>query len=327
MNWTDRTVLVTGAGGFIGSHLVEALVDAGARVRALVHYNALNSAGWLDDSQVRPQVTIMAGDVCDRDRVRAAMKDMEIVFHLAALIAIPYSYDAPESYVRTNVEGTVNVLQMAREFGTGRVVQMSSSEVYGTARYAPINEEHPLQAQSPYAASKIAADKLAEAFHLSFGAPVTIARPFNTFGPRQSPRAVIPTIVSQCLAGSVVKLGNLSPTRDLNYVTNTVDGLMRLALSAVAIGRTVNLGSGREVSIGNLARLIAKLMGREIAIEQDSSRRRPAASEVDRLCADHSLATTLLGWTPNVTLETGLERTVEWFSRHRGRFNTETNVI
>jgi NAD dependent epimerase/dehydratase len=222
LNWNGKHVLVTGAGGFIGSHLTERLVELGANTRALVHYNALGAWGWLDQSPLCDDIQVLAGDVCDRDSVRQAMRGVEMVFHLAALIAIPYSYHAPASYVRTNVEGALNVLQAARELGVERVVHTSSSEVYGTARYVPIDEAHPLQGQSPYSASKIGADKLAEAFYVSFDLPVVTVRPFNTFGPRQSARAVIPTIITQCLTQEVVRLGNLTPTRDLNYVTNLV---------------------------------------------------------------------------------------------------------
>ncbi len=316
----DRTVLVTGAGGFIGSHLAERLVDEGARVRALVHYNASGTWGWLDRSPRAAEMDVVAGDLGDRDSVRRAVKGCEIVFHLGALIAIPYSYDAPASYVRTNVEGTLNVLQAARELGTARVVHTSTSEVYGTARHVPIDEAHPLQGQSPYSASKIGADKLAEAFHLSFGLPVVTVRPFNTFGPRQSARAVIPTIITQCLTADVVRLGSLTPTRDFNYVADTADGFLRAAEAPAAVGRTVNLGSGREISIGDVARLIARLAGREITIETDAKRLRPDASEVERLLADNTLAGTLLGWKPRVGLEEGLERTIAWMREHLSRF-------
>lgn len=316
MDWTGKRILVTGAGGFIGSHLAEALVRAGAEVRALVHYNALGSWGWLDDSPMRSEIEVVSGDICDRDSVRQAMEGREIVFHLAALIAIPYSYRAPLSYVRTNIEGTLNVLQAGRELGTRRIIHTSTSEVYGTARYTPIDEAHPLQGQSPYAASKIGADKMAEAFHLSYGLPVVTVRPFNTFGPRQSARAVIPTIISQLLESDTVRLGNLHPTRDLNYVENTVAGFMAAAGPEAAIGQTINLGSGREISIGDLARLIASLMERPIAIESESQRLRPEKSEVDRLLAEASKARELLGWTPQVSLEEGLRRTIDWVRTH-----------
>ncbi|MBN1123006.1 MAG: SDR family NAD(P)-dependent oxidoreductase [Anaerolineae bacterium] len=328
MNWSGKRVLVTGAGGFIGSHLAEKLVEAGAEVRAMVHYNALGTWGWLDRSAVRNEMNIVAGDIADRDSVRQAMDSTEIVFHLAALIAIPYSYHAPASYVRTNVEGTLNVLQNARDLGVERVLHTSTSEVYGTARVVPINEDHPLQGQSPYSASKIGADKLAEAFHLSFEVPVVTVRPFNTFGPRQSARAVIPAIITQCLAGKTsIRLGNLTPTRDLNYVGNTVDGFIAAAVAPEAPGQTFNLGSGREISIGDLARLIASLVGGEITIETDDQRVRPSGSEVERLLADSTKAREVLGWTPQVSLEEGLERTIDWLRDHMERYRPDVYVL
>ena len=327
MNWKGKKVLVTGAGGFIGSHLTERLVERGASVRALVHYNALGSWGWLDESLVRSDIEVVAGDVCDRDSVRQAMQDTEVVFHLAALIGIPYSYHAPASYVRTNIEGTLNVLQSARELGVERVIHTSTSEAYGTARYVPIDEKHPLQGQSPYSATKIGADKLAEAFHLSFGLPVVTVRPFNTFGPRQSARAVIPTIIAQCLTDNVVRLGNLHPTRDLNYVSNTVDGFILAAATPEAIGRTINLGSGREISIGDLAKLVIHLVGRPINIESEEKRVRPDRSEVDRLLADNTLARRVLGWEPAISLEEGLERTIEWIQKHLERYRPDVYAI
>jgi dTDP-glucose 4,6-dehydratase len=322
-----KTVLVTGAGGFIGSHLAERLAELNARVRALVHYNALGSAGWLDSSPCRDRIEVLAGDICDRDSVRAAMQGTEIVFHLAALIAIPYSYHAPESYVRTNVAGTLNVLQSARELGVKRVVHTSTSEVYGTARQVPIEETHPLQGQSPYSASKIGADKMAEAFHLSFDLPVVTIRPFNTFGPRQSARAVIPTIITQALDGSVVRLGSLHPTRDLNYVSNTVDGFLRAAVEPAAVGRTINLGSGREISIGDLAALIGRLMGRSLTVTSEDQRVRPEKSEVERLLASNELAASLLKWRPVVDLEEGLRRTIEWIKANRDKYRPDTYTL
>jgi len=318
--WSGKRVLVTGAGGFIGSHLAERLAAEGARVRAMVHYNALGTWGWLDHAPASSEMDIFAGDVADRDSVRRACEGQEAVFHLAALIAIPYSYHAPESYVRTNIVGTLNVLQAARETGVARVVHTSTSEVYGTARQAPIPESHPLQGQSPYSASKIGADKIVESFHLSFGVPVVTVRPFNTFGPRQSARAVIPTIITQCLKGNEVRLGSLHPTRDLNFVSNTVGGFLRAALVPEAIGQTVNLGSGREISIGDLALLIAKLIGKEVAITSDAQRVRPKGSEVERLLADNTRARELLGWTPEVSLEDGLVRTIDWMRQHLERY-------
>lgn len=327
MNWTGKRVLVTGAGGFIGSHLTERLVYLGAKTRAMVHYNALGSRGWLDHSPVSGEVEIFAGDVRDRDSVRAAMKDVDIVFHLAALIAIPYSYQAPFSYVQTNIEGTLNVLQTARDNGIERMIHTSTSEVYGTARYVPIDEGHPLQGQSPYSASKIGADKMAEAFFLSFNLPVVTIRPFNTFGPRQSARAVIPTIISQCLAGDRVKLGNLTPTRDLNFVANTVNGFIKAGVAPNITGRTINLGSGVEISIGDLTALIAKKTGQSIHIETEDKRLRPTGSEVDRLLADNRLAKELLGWSPAVDLEEGLSLTIDWIRENRERYRKDEYVV
>jgi NAD dependent epimerase/dehydratase len=327
LNWKGRQVLVTGAGGFIGSHLTERLAEAGASVRALVHYNGLGSWGWLDESEVKGGIEVVPGDLCDQGSVRQAMEEIEIVFHLAALIGIPYSYHAPASYVRTNIEGTLNVLQSAREVDVQRIIHTSTSEAYGTAQYVPIDEKHPLQGQSPYSATKIGADKLAEAFHLSFGLPVVTVRPFNTFGPRQSARAVIPTIITQCLKESVVHLGNLSPTRDLNYVSNIVDGFMLAAATPEGIGRTINLGSGREISIGDLAKLIIRLVGRSVDIETEQRRARPDKSEVQRLLADSSLAQTLLGWEPAVSLEEGLEHTIQWVKQHLGRYRPDVYTI
>jgi NAD dependent epimerase/dehydratase len=320
VTWSGRRVLVTGAGGFIGSHLTERLVEAGASVTALVHYNALGSRGWLDGSAALPAVRVVAGDIVDRDSVREAMHGAEVVFHLAALIAIPYSYHAPSSYVRINVEGTLNVLQAARELQVERLVHTSTSEVYGTAQYAPIDEGHPLQGQSPYSASKIGADKMVEAFHLSFGLPVVTVRPFNTYGPRQSLRAVLPTIVSQCLAGGPIRLGNLKPTRDLSFVSDTVDGFIRAAMTPGVNGAVFNIGSGTEISIEDLARLIAGLMGCSPRIESEEVRERPAGSEVKRLLADNRRAIAVLGWMPSVSLSDGLARTIAWIAQHQERY-------
>jgi NAD dependent epimerase/dehydratase len=327
VNWTEKRVLVTGAGGFIGSHLAERLTESGAKVRAMVHYNSFNRAGWLDHSALRGQVEIFAGDICDQESVREAIRGCEIVFHLAALIGIPYSYHAPRSYLRTNAEGTINVLQAARESGVQRVVHTSTSEVYGTAKYIPIDEAHPLQGQSPYSASKIAADKLAEAFQLSFGVPVVTVRPFNTFGPRQSARAVIPTVIAQCLeGGQSIRLGSLHPTRDLNYVENTVAGFLAAGARPEAIGRTINLGSNSEISIGNLAALIIKLTGSSATIECEQERVRPEGSEVERLWADNELAGKVLGWRPAFSLEEGLRRTIEWMRGNLDCYRTGVYV-
>jgi len=320
MDWRGKVVAVTGAGGFIGSHLAERLVELGADVRALVHYNALGTHGWLDTSPMADRMTVIAGDIVDRDSVRDVIAGADTVFHLAALIAIPYSYRAPSSYVRANIDGTMNVVQAARELGTRRVVHTSTSEVYGTARYVPIDEAHPLQGQSPYSATKIGADKIAESFFKSFEVPVVTVRPFNTFGPRQSARAVIPTIITQVLAGETVRLGSLAPTRDMNFVSNTVDGFVAAAESDAALGETINLGSGREITIGDLAEMIATLAGRPMRIETQTDRLRPEASEVERLLAANDKARRLLNWEPKVSLEDGFEKTIEWIGAHMERY-------
>jgi NAD dependent epimerase/dehydratase len=327
LDWERKTVLVTGAGGFIGSHLTERLIELGARTRAFVEYNSNGSWGWLDCSPQHRQMEVVLGDIRDRDSIQKAAEGIDIIFHLAALIAIPYSYQAPLSYVQTNVEGTLNVLQSANKSGVGLVVHTSTSEVYGTARTVPINESHPLQGQSPYSASKIGADKLAESFHLSFGLPVVTVRPFNTFGPRQSARAVIPSIISQCLKGGVVRLGNLHPTRDLNYVGNVVEGFLKAAATPEAVGQTINLGSGQEISIGDLAQLIVRLCGGENRIENDEQRVRPDKSEVERLLADNTLARTLLGWVPAISLEEGLVLTIEWMRQHLNKYRSDVYNI
>jgi NAD dependent epimerase/dehydratase len=327
VSWKGKRVLVTGAGGFIGSHLTERLAEQGATVRALVHYNALGLRGWLDASPLKDKVDIVAGDICDRDSVRNAARDVEVIFHLAALIAIPYSYSVPASYVRTNVEGTVNILQTARDLKVGRVVHTSTSEVYGTARYVPIDEAHPLQGQSPYSASKIAADKMAESFHCSFGLPVVTVRPFNTFGPRQSARAVIPTIITQCLKREEVRLGNVEPTRDLNFVSNIVDGFLAAGSEPGAIGLTINLGSGREISIADLATLIGKLTNRPVKVEREEQRVRPDKSEVERLLASNKLAADVLKWQPKIALEQGLEQTIRWLEQNLDKYRTDAYVV
>lgn len=327
MNWSDKKVLVTGAGGFIGSHLTERLVELGAKTRAFVRYSSTGSWGWLDQSARKNDVEVVLGDIRDQDTVIHAVAGVDVIFHLAALIAIPYSYQAPLSYVRTNVEGTLNLLQAAQRAESEVVVHTSTSEVYGTARTVPIDENHPLQGQSPYSASKIGADKIAESFHLSFGLPVVTVRPFNTFGPRQSGRAVIPTIITQALNNSEIRLGNLEPTRDLNYVADTVEGFIKAAETPKAIGETINLGSGREISIGDLAALILKLMNCDIPIALEGARVRPENSEVDRLCADSRKGQSILGWTPKYSLEDGLAATVEWIRENSERYRTGIYVI
>lgn len=318
--WSNRRVLVTGAGGFIGSHLCERLVELGASVRAFAEYNSLGSWGWLDESPRRGELEVVLGDVRDADSIAAACTAVDTVFHLAALIAIPFSYEAPLAYLQTNAIGTANVLRAAQRDGCRLVVHTSTSEVYGTARYVPIDESHPLQAQSPYAASKIAADKLAESFCLSFGVPVTTLRPFNTYGPRQSARAVIPTIVTQALAGGPVALGNLTPTRDLTFVTDTVEAFVRIADCEAAVGRVVNVGSGQEMSVGSLAERIESLLDRPVSVELDPERVRPSDSEVERLCADASLARELLGWSPAVDLDDGVRITAGWIAENLDRY-------
>lgn len=322
-----RRCLVTGAGGFIGSHLVERLAGDGAKVRALVHYNALGSQGWLDASPARESVEIVAGDVGDRESVLRAAEGVDVILHLAALVGIPYSYRAPASYVRTNVEGTLNVLSAAREHGAARVVVTSTSEVYGTARRVPMDEGHPLQAQSPYAASKIASDKLAESFWLSFQVPVVTVRPFNTFGPRQSARAVIPTVIRQALGGSTVRLGNLGPTRDFNFVQDTVDGFVRAAATDGIEGETFNVGSGRETSIREVVEKVGGILGKELAVVEESARVRSPGSEVERLLADPTRARSRLGWRPMVDLEEGLRRTVDWIRENPGRSRIDEYLV
>ncbi len=316
MRLSGAKVLVTGADGFIGSHLAETLVQAGAKVRGLVYYNSFGSKGWLDNSTLAKEMELVAGDVRDGAQVRQLVKGVDVIFHLAALIAIPYSYRAAASYVQTNVEGTLNIVQAARDQGNVRVLHTSTSEVYGTARKVPIGEDHPLQPQSPYSASKIAADAMAMSFHLAHGLPLTIVRPFNTYGPRQSARAVIPTVITQILKGKRrIKLGSLSPTRDFNYVSDTCAGFLALAECDGALGKTVNIGSDTEISVGDTARLIARTIGTDIEIECDEERLRPANSEVERLHCDNSLIRTLTGFKPQVGIEQGLAKTVEWFRR------------
>lgn len=310
-------VLVTGAGGFIGSHLVERLVRDGKRVRAFVHYNSRNDWGLLEllPAEVRAELEVISGDIQDPFSVRSAVKDCRVVFHLCSLIAIPYSYIAPQSYVATNVLGAVNVMQAALAEGVERVVHTSTSECYGTAQDTLIDEKHSLQGQSPYSASKIGADMIAESYWRSFGLPVATIRPFNTYGPRQSARAVIPTIISQALAGGEIKLGSLKPTRDLNYVEDTVDAFVRVA-GAGTVGEVINIGSGKEISVGDLAQLILRLIGSASHIVTDERRVRPENSEVGRLRCNNDKAHKLLDWQPRVPLVEGLRKTVEWIKCH-----------
>ena len=309
--WSGRRVLVTGAEGFIGSHLVDELLDRGAEVRAFVHYNPFGRWGWLQERI--SDVEFLQGDVRDGERVATAATGVEVVFHLAALIGIPYSYEAPESYVQTNVAGTYNVLNAARRAGVERMVQTSTSEVYGTARQVPIDESHPLQPQSPYSASKIGGDMLALSFHHSFGLPLAVVRPFNTYGPRQSMRAVIPSVLQQLYSGSEeIKVGATSPTRDFNFVTDTVAGFLAVAECDRALGEVVNVGSGREIAIGELIELLISTSGRDARMVTDETRLRPAGSEVERLLCDNTRAREWAGWAPEVSLEEGLRRTAEW---------------
>lgn len=317
-----NNVLITGAGGFIGSHLTEALVRSGRTVRALVHYNSANSWGWLDTlpDHVKGGIEVFAGDVRDPNGMRVAMKGCDEVFHLAALIGIPYSYHSPDSYVDTNVKGTLNVLQAARDAGVRRVLVTSTSEVYGTARQVPITEEHPRQGQSPYSATKIGADHLALSFHLSFGTPVTVVRPFNTYGPRQSARAVIPTIITQLMAGAPeLKLGSLAPTRDLVFVQDTAEAFIAIADQASLIGAEVNIATQREIAVGDLAKKIMQLTGKEARIVSSDERIRPADSEVERLLGSAAKLTAATGWRPSHDLDDGLRKTIAWFSEPANR--------
>jgi NAD dependent epimerase/dehydratase len=328
MNWQGKRVLVTGAGGFIGSHLTEKLVTLGAETRALVHYRSDGSWGWLDRSEHKDEVEVAAGDIRDRETVVQAARGIHVIFHLAALIAIPYSYQAPLSYVRTNIEGSLNVLQTARDMDAELVVHTSSSEVYGTARYVPIDEGHPLQGQSPYSASKIGADKMAESFHQSFGLPVATIRPFNTYGPRQSERAVIPAIITQALTQPEVRLGNLEPTRDFNYVADTVEGFIQVASCPAAVGRVINIGTGQEISIGSLCTEILSQLGKsDLPVVSDAIRIRPEQSEVDRLCADNRLALDTLDWQPRHSLKQGISNTIEWIKDNLERSRPNTYAI
>ena len=322
--FNGRRVLVTGAGGFIGSHLVERLLASGAQVRAFVHYNARSHWGHLESVAPSAQLEIFPGDICDPSRVRQAVEGCDTVFHLAALIAIPYSYVAPTAYVQANVVGTLNVLEAARQMGVRRLVHTSTSETYGSARYVPIDEAHPLQGQSPYSASKIGADKLAESYFLSFGLPVATVRPFNTYGPRQSARAVIPTIISQILGGKrSIRLGSLSPVRDFNFVHDTVDGFLAVADAPSAVGEVVNIGSGQGISIGATVALIQDLMGSAVEIISDEARVRPESSEVMQLICANDKARRLTGWQSRTGLREGLAQTIAYIEAHLDLYKTE----
>ena len=327
MNLKGKKVLVTGADGFIGSHLVEALMAEGCKVRAFVYYNSFGSWGWLDNSKVKNDIEIFSGDVRDPFGVKQAMKSVDVVFHLAALIAIPYSYHSPNSYIDTNVTGTLNIVQAARDLGVEKVIHTSTSEVYGTAKFVPITEEHPLQGQSPYSASKIGADQIAWSYYTSFATPVVILRPFNTYGPRQSARAVIPTIITQALAGKKqIKLGAISPTRDFSYVADTVSGFIAAAKAEKILGETINLGTGSEVTIKETAEMIAKITGNKFTIASDEQRLRPKKSEVERLLSSNAKAKKLLKWQPKYSLEEGLSKTIKWFADPQNIKSYKTDI-
>jgi NAD dependent epimerase/dehydratase len=316
MEISGKKVLITGADGFIGSHLVEKLVAEGAQVRAFCYYNSFNSWGWIDTfpREVKSQIEIFMGDIRDAGSVRSAMKDIEVVFHLAALIAIPYSYYSPESYVDTNISGTLNVLQAARDFNVKRILVTSTSEVYGTARYVPIDELHPKQGQSPYSATKIGADHLAESFFRSFNMPITIVRPFNTYGPRQSARAVVPTIITQLLSGKKeIQLGSLHPTRDLLFVKDTVNGFLAIAKSENTIGEEINIATNQEISVGDLAAKLISIIGPDARLKSSEERLRPEKSEVERLLGSNTKLSSLTSWKAQDDLESGLRKTIEWF--------------
>ncbi len=321
---TKKKILVTGAGGFIGSYLTEKLYSRGYAVKAFVHYNSRNSWGWLESLKCKEYIEIISGDIRDTDIVRSAICDVDIVFHLAALIGIPYSYHSPEAYVETNIKGSLNILQAAKDSGVKKVVVTSTSEVYGTAQVVPITESHPVNPQSPYAATKAAADLLALSFYRSFNLPVVVVRPFNTYGPRQSARAVIPTIIVQILNGKKkIRLGALTPTRDLTYVEDIVDGFIRAGECPGAIGEIINLGSNSEISIGDLAQLISKYLDKNIEIESEQDRKRPEKSEVERLIADNTKAKQILNWAPKCSLEKGLKKTIEWFKENKDIYKSE----
>ena len=320
-----KTVLVTGADGFIGSHLTEMLLEKGYNVKAFTFYNSFNRWGWLDalPKDKLSEIDILSGDIRDPNGVRKSMKDIDMVFHLAALIAIPFSYHSPDSYVDTNIKGTLNVLQAARELNTGKIMITSTSEVYGTAQYVPIDEQHPFQGQSPYSATKIGADRLAESFYRSFQLPIAIVRPFNTYGPRQSARAVIPTIITQLLAGNKeIKMGTLTPTRDFNYVKDTAEGFISIAESDRTVGEEINIASQKEISIGDLAKEIIKQINPKAELICDEQRLRPEKSEVNRLLGSNEKIKRLTNWRPRHTLEQGLKETIEWIGQNMECYKT-----
>jgi NAD dependent epimerase/dehydratase len=325
MNWNKKSVLVTGAGGFIGSHLTEHLVELGADVKAFVRYNSRNDWGLLEllPQQILDKIEVIMGDLKDADVIRHAAKEVDVIFHLGSLIAIPYSYTHPRETIETNVMGALNVLTAAKENSIEKIVHTSTSEAYGTARYVPIDENHPLQGQSPYSASKIGADKIAESFYRSFELPIAIIRPFNTYGPRQSARAVIPTIITQALMKEKIFLGSLHPTRDYTYVGDLVEGFVKVAESPKSVGEVINIGSNFEISIGDLVNKIISLTGKNVEIVADPARVRPQDSEVERLWCDNTKAKGLLGWEPKTSLDEGLKRTIEWISDNINLYKPE----
>lgn len=322
-----KKILVTGADGFIGSHLTEILSAKGYKVKALSQYNSFNNWGWLEQVNCKNDIEILSGDIRDPNYCKTITKDVEIIFHLAALIAIPYSYVAPDSYIETNMKGTLNICQAAKENGISRLIHTSTSEVYGTAQYVPIDEKHPLQPQSPYSATKIAADAMAMSFYNSFDLPVTIARPFNTYGPRQSARAVIPTIITQIASGKKeIQLGDPSPTRDFNYVEDCCRGFVMLAESEKTIGETVNIGSNTEISIGDTFNLIKELMSSDVALVNDEKRERPKKSEVFRLWCDNTKIKELIGYEPKVDIKNGLKKTIDWITKPENLKTYKTEI-
>ncbi len=329
MNWKKKKVLVTGAGGFIGSHLTEGLVRLGADVKAFIRYNSRSDEGNIKllPNDIRNKIHIYRGEIRELETIREAIKGIDIVFNLAALIGIPYSYEHPQEVIETNVIGTLNVLIAARDEKVERLIQTSTSEVYGSALYTPIDEKHPLQPQSPYSASKISSDAISLSFYYSFGLPVSIIRPFNAYGPRQSARAVIPTIIMQILTRDKVLLGSIKPKRDLTYVLDTVEGFIKTAESQKAIGEVMNIGSGEDISIGELTKKIMMIMGKDVKVQVDKKRVRPINSEVKRLCADNSRAAKILGWKPKVSLDNGLSRTIEYIKSHLDYYKPDEYIV
>ena len=329
MDWTTKKVLVTGADGFIGSHLTQSLIARGARVKAFVMYNSFNTWGWIDTfaPSDKEAVDVVCGDIRESDILKHALKDVDIVFHLAALIAIPYSYKSPSSYIKTNIEGTLNLLQAGLDCGVEKIIHTSTSEVYGTAHYTPMDEKHPLQGQSPYSASKIGADMIAESFYRTFTLPVTTVRPFNTYGPRQSARAIIPTLILQMLTGTTIRIGSLHPIRDFTYVSDTVEGFIKAAETDGINGKVLNLGSNKGISIGELTSTLAKIMEKEVTIECEEDRVRPPHSEVNQLICDNQRAQQLIGWQPTVNLDEGLSQTINWFRENQRAYKSDVYTI